>query len=261
MAVDLDDSLLGSDGTISIENKKAIKEAVDKGVLFTIATGRPLQGCTTIVKELDLDVPFITYNGAVIMKGKSKEVLYHKDILEEDAKKILEMGKKYDPTILAFHNHQLYSNKLNQHTDNYYKVTGMVAKLVENFDEIIKKGATKILLIHKPEIVQEIQREMNENLEANVNYFVSKPHFLEFVHRDVSKGNALDFMSKTFHIPSQEIIAIGDSYNDISMIQYAGLGVAVGNAHQEVKSYADYISNTNDDHAVAQVLKDFVLEG
>src|SRR5690554_6800311 len=102
VAVDLDDSLLGNDHRISDRNKQAIEEAIKKGVIVTIATGRPLQSCLPYVKELNLDVPFITYNDAMILKGPSHEVIYHRVIDSQDAIAIIDHTEKFHPTYFVF---------------------------------------------------------------------------------------------------------------------------------------------------------------
>jgi hypothetical protein len=261
VAVDLDDSLLGYDHKISAENKAAIKKTVDKGVIFTIATGRPLQSCLPFVKELGLDVPFITYNGALVIKGKSMEILYHKTIEPEDASDILEEAVEYSPTILVFNDNKLYVNELNERTQRYSKLSNMSAYLEKDLKKITKNGPTKVLLYHEPDQVKRIYYEIKDRLEGKVNFHISKPFFLEFIHKEVSKGNALAALAKNMGIDPKEVIAIGDSYNDISMIEYAGLGVAVENAYEDIKNKADYICKSNVNHGVAQVLEKFVLEG
>ena len=100
-----------------------------------------------------------------------------------------------------------------------------------------------------------------ESLKGKLNYHISKPFFLEVINSNTSKGIALEALAKNIGISSHEVIAIGDSYNDISMIEYAGLGVAVDNAYDEIKSRADYISKSNIDNGVAEVIERFILEG
>lgn len=261
VAVDLDDSLLGYDHKISVENKAAIKKAVDSGVIFTIATGRPLQSCLPFVKELDLDVPFITYNGALVIKGKSMEILYHKTIEPEDASEILKEAVDFSPTILVFKDNKLYVNELNDRIERYSKLSNMTAYLENNLYNITKDGPTKVLLYHDPDQVKRIYYKIKDKLEGKVNFHISKPFFLEFIHKEVSKGNALAALAKNMGIAQEEVIAIGDSYNDISMIEYAGMGVAVENAYDDIKNKADYICKSNLNHGVAEVLEKFVLEG
>ena len=260
VAVDLDDSLLGEDHKISEENRVAIKKAVDQGVVFTIATGRPLQSCLPFVKELDLDVPFITYNGALIIRGKSMEILYHKTIAPDDAWDIINQSEKFSPTIFVFYDNNLYVNEINQYTERYSTFSNMPAYLEKDLSKIINKGPTKVLLYHQPEIIKKIFNEIKDPLGGKLNFHISKPFFLEFIDKEVSKGNALATLAKNMGIIPEEVIAIGDSYNDISMIEYAGMGVAVENAYDDIKDKADYISKPNVEHGVAEVLEKFVLE-
>lgn len=261
LAIDLDDSLLGADHKISEENKLAVKRAEDKGVIVTIATGRPLESCLPYIKELDLDVPFITFNGGMVIGGKSMEVLYHKTIEPEYGLNILELTSEYKPTVLVFMDNKLYVNELNERTERYTRLSTMVANLKRDINSVVMEGPTKILLYNEPEKVKKMEKRIRDNMDGRVNFHISKPFFLEFINRSVSKGNALGAIAEGMGISSDEVIAIGDSFNDISMIEYAGLGVAVDNAYEQVKSKADYISKSNIDNGVAEVIEKFIMEG
>lgn len=261
VVADLDDSLLGEDHKISKENKSAIREAINQGVVFTIATGRPLQSCLPFVEELNLYVPFIVYNGAIIVKTKPMEILYHKTIDPDDAKDIIQKSERFKPTIFVFHENKLYVNEINTNTERYSKFSNIPAHLEKDIGKITAKGPTKVLLYHEPEQIQRIYASVKDSLESKLNFHISKPFFLEFIHKEVSKGNAIASLVKSMGITRKEVIAIGDSYNDLSMIDYAGMGVAVENAYDVVKNNADYISRSNAEHGVAEVLEKFVLEG
>lgn len=261
VAIDLDDSLLGSDYKISQENKLAIKKAEEKGVIVTIATGRPLQSCLPYVRELGLDVPFITYNGAMVIEGKTMDILYHETIEPEYGMDILELVEEFSPTVLVFADNKLYVNEINERTDRYTRISSMEANLRSDLQSIALKGATKILFYNEPEKVRKMEKKIMESLKGKLNYHISKPFFLEVINSNTSKGIALEALAKNIGISSHEVIAIGDSYNDISMIEYAGLGVAVDNAYDEIKSRADYISKSNIDNGVAEVIERFILEG
>jgi Cof subfamily protein (haloacid dehalogenase superfamily) len=112
----------------------------------------------------------------------------------------------------------------------------------------------------EPHRILELKDEFSKILGDEIEITTSKPEYLEFTHRDATKGKALEYLAVAKGIVKEDIIAIGDSFNDISMIQYAGLGVAMGNAPAEVKEYADYVTGTNDEDGVAQVIDKFVLK-
>ena len=260
VAVDLDDSLLGEDHQISDENKRTIYKAIERGVLVTIATGRPLQSCMPFVKELGLDVPFIIYNGAMVVKGGCLEPIYHRVIDAQDAIEIINQTRDFQPTYFVFQDHRLYVNEFNERTRRYTRFSNMEAHLESEIERIAERHPTKVLLYHTPEAIRRIYATIKDHFAGRLNYHISKPFFLEFVHREASKGVALSSLANKYQIPREEIIAIGDSYNDISMIRYAGLGVAMANAYEEIKEHADVVTTSNAENGVAQVIKQYILE-
>ena len=145
MAVDIDGTLLNSRNELTWKTKFAIRQAVERGLIFTICTGRSIQGVQPIIKELGIDLPFITYNGAMIVMGKSREILYEKKLSPEDSIAIIDLGLKFDTTVVAWVNNKLFVNKLNERAESYSKLNNTPAVQFTDPREIIEDGATKIL--------------------------------------------------------------------------------------------------------------------
>jgi Cof subfamily protein (haloacid dehalogenase superfamily) len=142
---------------------------------------------------------------------------------------------------------------------DYKRISNVEPVIIGDADEIIKKGITKIIWYDEPEKLKKYQNEIEKYLSDGVNYHTSRPMFLEFVDRDASKAIAMEKLGEHFGIKQSEMIAIGDGFNDLSMIEYAGLGVAMANSEEEVKEKADYITLSNDEDGVAHVIYEFVL--
>jgi Cof subfamily protein (haloacid dehalogenase superfamily) len=259
MAVDIDGTLLDSKGKLTEETKKAIKLGVDNGLIFTISTGRPIQGVEHLNSLLNLDLPFITYNGAIVVMGKSKKVLYERNLTFEDAKVIVDLGRKYKTTMIIWADNKLFVTEINDRTEKYKEISKVEPVLINNIDGLIKNGVTKILWYDEIEKIEEYQAEMVKFLDGRVNYHTSNPMFLEFVDINASKAIALEKIGEHYGISQGEMIAVGDGLNDLSMIEYAGLGVAMANAGQIIREKADFITLSNDEDGVAHVIYKFVL--
>lgn len=259
IAVDMDGTLLNSEGIITEKTRASIQRAVEKGAVFSICTGRPIQGVEAFNKLLNLDAPFITYNGAMIVMGKSKEILFQQVLPTEVARNILSIGKTLGTTIVMWSNNKLYAYELNERVLDYKKISTVEPIIIQNEEEIIQSGITKILWYDDTEKLDYYQSILKDKLRDSCNYCTTRPVFLEFFNKDVSKAVAMEKLGEHFGIRREEMIAVGDGFNDLSMIEYAGLGVAMGNAPEEIKSKADYVTLSNDEDGVAHVLEKFVL--
>ncbi len=260
MAVDIDGTLLDSDNVLRDETVTAIRLGVEKGLLFTIATGRPIQGVEQYNTKLGLDLPYITYNGAMVVMGKSKEILYEQCLSYEDAKNIYSLGLSYGTTIIVWSKNTLYVSALDGRSQKYSELARTPAVLISDIDSVLKAGATKMLWYDEAENIARFEAELAGRMGDGINFHTSKPIFLEFVDRKASKAIAMEKLGGHFGIKREEMIAIGDGDNDLSMIEYAGLGIAMANAKDSVKKKADYITLSNDEHGVAHAIYEFILK-
>lgn len=258
MAVDIDGTLLNDRGELTENTKNAIKQWVDKGLIFTIASGRPIQGIEKLNRTLNLDVPFITYNGAMVVMGKSGKVLYEQKLSRNDSREIISLGNNYNVTIMIWNDNKLYVPQINERVENYKMISGVEPILIDNLEKIIEKGVTKILWYDEVEKIAQYQKEIGSFLSENVNFHPSRPYFMEFVDKNASKAIAMEKLGQFYGIKQSEMIAVGDGFNDLSMIEYAGLGVAMANSPREVKEKADYITLSNEEDGVAHVIFEFI---
>jgi len=261
IAVDLDDSLLGDDLKISGGNRRALLAAQERGTQVTIATGRMLDSAMPFIRELNITVPVITYQGAYIKDTVTGETLVKKPIPMEYAHRILEECKRDKLYVQVYLENSYFFEQENQYSRLYHRLSGIRGRAVGDLKTFLKEEPIKILIIDEPERIPVFRSRFEKLFGGRLQIAVSKPNYLELTHIEATKGNALERLGSMLGIKKEEIIAIGDSYNDVSMIEYAGLGVAMGNAPDPVKAFARYVTKGNEEDGVAEVVERFVLKG
>jgi Cof subfamily protein (haloacid dehalogenase superfamily) len=257
IAVDMDGTLLNDDSEVTERSKAAILQAVEAGALFVAATGRPMIGVENINALFDKDMPFITFNGGTVVMGKSKRVLLNRSLSAHHTKQIYEEGiRRGIPVVLWVGGILWVSQDCEAIKD--YKSIGIESNIVTDINKLAEEGTSKLIWIDSPENVKRLQDEMNEVYYGRVNCHASRPQYLEFVDFSVSKGAALEVIGGIYGINRSEMIAVGDGYNDISMLKYAGLGVAMANAPEDIKAVCRHVTLSNNEDGVAEVIYRYI---
>lgn len=260
VAIDLDDTLLDNDLKISERAKKAIWRAREQGVQVTLATGRMFRSAVPYARELGINLPLITYQGALVRNSHSGEVLYHRPVPRQLVRPVIEVIEPFGYHVQLYHEDNLCMEKLTPEGEDYARLAGVEITLVEDLRRFCPEP-TKILIVNYAEEKLDLMAGiLREKFGEQLYITKSKPYYLEILHPQATKGQALKVVARYFGVPREEVVAIGDSFNDIEMIRYAGLGVAMGNAREEVKRYADYVTRANCGDGVAEVLEEFVLK-
>jgi Cof subfamily protein (haloacid dehalogenase superfamily) len=263
IALDMDGTLLRKDKSISDRTLKALAAAREKGVKIVLATGRPVKGIKRYLDYLGLDSDdeyAVTFNGSAVQTGKSGNMLFERFITGSDLFCIYELSLKYGVHIHAFNEKgQLITPVLNKYTDVEAQINGINIH-VSDFTTIKPEDKIiKVMLVDEPEKLDVVYKRLPKELFTKFSIMRSAPIFLEFLNPEINKGLGLSVLSRELGIAREEVIAVGDAGNDIDMIKYAGLGVAMGNAFPEVKEIADYVTVTNDEDGVAEVIEKFIL--
>lgn len=259
VAVDMDDTLL--DGTLQVSPRtcEAIRKAQEQGVVVTIATGRMFSSALPFAHQLNIEVPIITYNGGMVRYPSSKEMVYHEFIEGEVGNRIVELFRQRGWYLQSYMNDELYVVERCDKAKGYEKLAGIQAVAVGDEFYSMKHEATKMLSIAEPHEIQEIQRVVNKEFSGKIFAATSKATYLELTHPSVNKGHALEMLATKLGIRREEIMAIGDSNNDYPMIEYAGFGVAMGNASERVKAIAQAVTAHNNAHGVAEAIEKYIL--
>ena len=262
---DLDQTLIVKNH-IPTFNLEAIKKAKEKGVKFIISTGRNYDYMCHLLKELEtenLENEYTICNsGSTIYENKNKNLIYFKGIDNETLNLIFEYGKKISEIFIMFDTFNgtfLYNEeKLDKENMKYFKY-----KVIKNIDDIKNTEIIRIVFSKNDlKFLKNIEKEIkkDKNFENKVSYYISANRFLEFNAFGVSKGEALKWLSNYLKVDIKETIAIGDNYNDESMIKEAGLGCCVKSANDDIKKISKYICEKDYfEGSVKEIIDKFIL--
>ena len=260
LAIDLDDTLLRDNNTVSDYTKAVLKQAQDKGIEVLIATGRMYQTAYPVAHRLGLgDVPMVLYSGGVIQRVESKELIWERAIPPEVASKVLAIAKEHNIYIQSYIDDELLVHSETEFSRLYEEITGAKAMYVGDAIYEPRKGTNKLLVVEEPERMAEVIAILSKEVGGMVDLVRSKVNFLEIVAPHVSKGEALAFMGERLGIGLEDMVSFGNSENDISMLQVTGHSVAVGNAEEHVKTIAKEVCDTNEKDGVAKWIEANVL--
>jgi Cof subfamily protein (haloacid dehalogenase superfamily) len=259
VAIDLDDTLLNDHNMVSEATKSALAEAVAMGVIITLATGRMYASASQIAQQLQLNVPLITYQGALVKNSLDGQILYDRPVPKDIVQWIYDYCMEHGLHLQAYVNDQLYVQQDNEKISSYSKLSNIPYIIEPNFASILAEPQSKLLIIDEPAKLDTIGDHFRSILGSRAHITKSKPNFLEIMHPEGTKGSALRFLAGNYGCKIEETIAIGDSWNDHDMIETAGLGVAMANAVQPLKDIADFITASNNDDGVKLVIDQFIL--
>ncbi len=260
IAIDLDDTLLNRELKISPRAVEAIQKARAKGVQTTIATGRMYSSALPYARQLEIDLPLITYQGALVKNSLSGEVLVNKPVPLNLAREVISLVRERGHHINTYVNDQLFVEKVTEEGLAYAKLSGVPINPVGDLIDFLKDDPTKILVVASEENIKLLQEEFKAKYsKGELHITTSKPYFLEFSHREATKATAIEHLIKLYGITREQVMALGDSYNDLEMIEYAGFGVVMGNAKEDIKKVADYVGPSNEEDGVAKIIEKFVL--
>ena len=258
VAVDMDGTLLTNEKKILPETKKALLKAYNKNTIICISTGRAFPAIKKYLDELEINIPLILYNGSRVMMSRESDLLFNRVIDLETAKKVYKIISDKNGTCCFWRNDVCYFNKDNEYTEYYHKLTTINPIIIDEIKDDLFSDINKFIWFGTVENLDIVQKEYLIGVEG-INYFKSHSNLLEIVPTNVSKGNTLKSLIEKLGISREEVIAIGDDENDISMIQFAGLGVAMKNAKESVKNIADFITDSNEENGVGKVINKFIL--
>ena len=259
LVLDMDDTLLNDDHTISNENKVMLSKARELGVHIVLASGRPTPAMTAYAKELQLDNSYmISYNGAVITDLKENKVIFEQTLTQEQIHELYDYSLKSKTHIITYVDGKIVSETDSEYIDIEKNITGLEHNKVESFKDEVQSSAIKCILLEEPSYLKEVEKDLKVAM-PHLSVCMSKPFFLEVAQNGIDKGASIKFLAEKLNILQSEIIAVGNAGNDLTMIEYAGLGVWVDNVDPELRDKGDVIVASNNNHGVAEVVRRFIL--
>lgn len=263
LVLDIDGTLLNSNKQISPSTLQAISQAKEQGTIIVIASGRPTNGILDLARQIGLmssDNYILSFNGANIINVRTMERVFTQSIPQEYLQTIYDFKTKHNlPLITYTDTHILTDDKVNEFITKETTINNMPIQQVPSLIDAIDFAPTKFLGCDEPSKLQELEPIAAEAFPF-ASVYRSEPFFLEVMPKNVDKAYSLSKLLEILHIDKSEMICCGDGFNDKTMIQYAGLGVAMANAQPQVKEVADFITYSNDEDGIAHVIHKFILQ-
>ncbi len=272
IVLDIDGTLLTSDKTMSERTKEALMTAQKKGVKVILASGRPTTGMLDLAEELELGTYgglVVSYNGSKVIDCQSGQEIYNQALSIEEGKAVLEHMKQFDVTVMIDKDDYMYVNDVFSCTLEFrgqplnvveYEARGGKYKLCEKDDlaAFLDYPINKILTAGEANYLKTAHHDMMAPFKDKLNCVFTAEFYFEFTAKGIDKAKALETVLTPMGIEAKDVIAFGDGHNDATMLAYAGLGVAMGNAVPELKELADTITKSNDEDGIVTILTKYL---
>jgi Cof subfamily protein (haloacid dehalogenase superfamily) len=263
LALDLDDTLLRSDLSISYRTRNVIKKAEAAGVTVVLASGRAPAAMEQFSRLLGMQKRpgyLVCNNGTIIQESHTRRCVYEIRIPAETGLIAYDLAAAEGFPVQIYEDDIMYVSRSNEFADYDQKLTGLRQVVVENFRDMVANGCYKLLIPGDPMLLTPLESIIKTYLGKDITLFTSKPYYLEVLPADTDKGTALAKVAEILGIPREAVLAIGDSMNDEAMIRWAGMGVAMANGDERIKNIASLVTErSNDDDGVAEVIEKFIL--
>ena len=263
IVLDLDGTLTNEKKEITPRTKEALIKAQEQGLKVVLASGRPTYGITALAEELELprfEGYILAFNGGRIIDCKNNKVVFEQTLDQNLVPKLYYSSREAGLEILTYKGEGIIATKK---ADQYVQIEASINKMeveeVNNFLEEIEYPINKCLIVGDPTSLHELELQLVEQLKGQMEIYRSASYFLECVPLGIDKAASLNQLIEKLDVQPEEIIACGDNYNDLSMINFAGLGVAMANAPIDIQEQADYVTYSNEEDGVAHVVEKFIL--
>lgn len=272
IVLDIDGTLLRSDKKVSPKTKESLLKAQQQGIKVILASGRPTTGMLDLAQELELATYgglLVSYNGSKVIDCSTNQVLFNQALTVTEGKTVLDHLKQFNVTVMIDKEDYMYVNdvfscqiEFNGSPLNVveYEARGGKYKLCEQEDlaEFLDYPLNKVLTAADPVYLKEHHQEMMAPFKGQLNGVFTAPFYFEFTAQGIDKAKALDTVLTPMGIGRKDLMAFGDGHNDITMLAYAGTGVAMGNAVPELKKIADIETLTNDEEGIVEILSKYL---
>lgn len=263
IVLDLDGTLTNRDKVITEKTKYALMEAQRRGKTVVLASGRPTYGVMPLAEELKLEQYggyILSFNGGIIMDCRTKEVIFKKELPVEANRRIVELAMDQRVDLVTYEGASILTNNAeSQYAKLESQINHLKLKQIDNMADYVDFAVPKFLMMDDGDYLASVEGKVKAALGHNFSVYRSEPFFLEVLPKGIDKAESLGQLLRMLGMEREEMIACGDGYNDLSMIQFAGLGVAMENAVLPVRTAADYVTYSNNDDGVAHVVEKFLL--
>ncbi len=265
LALDIDGTTINSQKEITPRTLTTLRKVQEMGIKLVLATGRPTYGMQFIADELQLAKYggyILSYNGGEITQANNNRVVFQQTLPTELLPTLYHAAKDAGVEISTYDKEYVISENIhNPYVQHEVNLIRMKALQVENFVAAATKARPiKCLIVGEPEKIIPVGETLNQKYSSEISAFRSEDFYLEVVPKGIDKALSLQKLLTELNLSPSEMIAMGDGHNDLTMIELAGLGIAMGNAKTELKAIADHITLTNDQDGVATAIEKFILQ-
>lgn len=258
IVLDMDDTLLTSDNKVSKDTADYLIQIQQQGYHVILASGRPTEGMLPTAQSLKLDEfnsYIISYNGGKTSRVQDGKVETSRTIPKEQFDNIIDYCREHELFTLTYYDGYIVYDGEHEYMNKESELTGLPMKQVDDIKEYIQTDVPKVMGVDYESHIKELLDELGNQFNDKVDVTTSKPIFLEFMAKDVSKANTVSSLCEQLDIDIKQVIAFGDSSNDLSMLQEVGKGIAMANSNDEIKSVADSVTLSNDEDGIPYALK------
>ncbi|PNW55969.1 UNVERIFIED_CONTAM: hydrolase [Euhalothece sp. KZN 001] len=266
VVLDIDGTISGASNEVNPTVVEALKAVKAKGIQVAIATGRMYRSALYFAEAIGADLPIICYNGAWIQNPQTNEKLWHLPVPIPLAVELLDYceqpQRRASLDVHFYLNDQLYVREINEETRLYIERSRIEANAVGDLRQLLTEAPTKVLAMSSnPAITKNLLSTLKQRYSKDDLYLTqSNPYFFEACHPGASKGKAVRYLiEKVLHLQADNTIAIGDNFNDLEMLQYAGIGIAMGDAPLEVQTEANWVAPNVEADGVVAALEKFIF--
>lgn len=263
LVLDIDGTLTNSSKKITPATKEAILDIQKRGIHVVIASGRPTPGLIRFADELEFSKYgsfILSFNGARITNSATGEIIYQKTLPSDILSSVYSLAVSHGCGIMTYEDNSIAAGtEIDKYMQLEADMNHMPITQVDDFVSYVTFPVNKCVVTNEPDILQEVEKKFAAEFGGILNIYRSEPFFLEIMPKDIDKANSLAKLLERLGLTREEMICCGDGYNDLSMIKYAGLGVAMSNAQPPVKEVADFITLSNNEDGIAHVIKKFLL--
>lgn len=263
LVLDLDGTLTNRDKVITPKTKQALMGLQAKGGRIVLASGRPTFGVMPLARELELEKNggfILSYNGGVIVNCQTGETVFSRLLPEEANGRIIDLAKEHGVNLLTYEGDMIITpDDTCPYVAKEASINKLEVKKIDNMKSYVTFPVPKYLFLDDGDYLVSVEAKVKATLGKPFSVYRSEPFFLEILPRGIDKAQSLERLLELLGLAKNQMIACGDGYNDLSMISFAGLGVAMENAVLPVKQAADYVTLSNNDDGIAHVVEKFML--
>lgn len=263
LVLDIDGTLTNSEKEITPRTKEGILRVMDRGHKVILASGRPTAGMVRYAEELEFKSRggyLLSFNGGCILEYRTGNIMFQKTLPPQVISGLYRFATEHDCGLVTYlGNNIVVGTRMDEYIRLEATINGMGIRPVDHFVNFVNFDVNKCLMTAPPEAAEQYVGMLQEMYRDELSIYRSEPFFIEIMPKGIDKAKSLDRMMCTVGLTKDNCICCGDGFNDLTMIRYAGVGVAMDNAQSVIKEAADFVTDSNDNDGIVKVIDTFIF--